>query len=303
MQDKLFTYRSGTYISRIQLDQTDNLDRRELPQIQNGTKTVGGNGMVGGRFYYFPDHKGFPPKHSSAKRRDAARKNLMGTLQGRQPQMSRSYTYVGSEKTLPLAKVHYDSRVVQENNSPKLLKRSRGSFTLKNGALQSEFENDKPESVYSSSHDINGGTTHSHRSPPQKPHTRRVNLPEIIRELNVGAKRTAAATSPEKYSNLPYDYEFDDTTINDDVSNSFQSNFQSTATASLYLLKHRPITPGLINRLDRLKLPTHTRTEEWVRALPLEKRVQNNENYRIGALNTDRNSRGRKAYPWVYSDK
>jgi hypothetical protein len=41
----------------------------------------------------------------------------------------------------------------------------------------------------------------------------------------------------------------------------------------VHTFKHRPLTPNLLKKLDKLKVPNRTRTHEWVKMLPSDTRA------------------------------
>ncbi|XP_048745558.1 uncharacterized protein LOC125658359 [Ostrea edulis] len=209
-------------------------------------------------------------------RKDTARKNLLGYLYTRQPVLHRSYSFIAGEKP------------INEPGLPKIASFSREKTNL-------DVSKSKTRSNEMTQHEMNvrqakagkvreflkSGSTRSVTSvrkddaSPQRSRTNsnKMTLPDINEDLN----------NNEKYVDDAYsDNESWDKPRGGDKLLSFVPSRFVGHEFKVFSSKHRPITPNLLKKLDKLKLPNRTRTQEWVKMLPSDTRAHIGES-RINA--------------------
>ena len=202
------------------------------------------------------------PKRYFFTRKDTARKNLMGNLFTRQPTICRSNSFVAGEKTsnetLMFPKLNSFNKertdgIGKQPNRPKvagendkILKRQRKRNRSGSGDTAAKV---------------------SARGSPSRPGTQKISLPDLIMDIQAEVGKECSTGISESGSESDFEHEHN----HKDVA-SFMSK-HLTKGGKIFPAKHRPITPGLLDRLAQLKLPSRVRTEQWLRRLPSDPRA------------------------------
>lgn len=231
-------------------------------------------------------------------RRDTARKNLMGHLYSRQPALKRSYSFVAGERpsteTL-LPQLHRrEKRSAQSFNSERQIKPVRNSVTL-NGREQRVYQPDK------SSGQRNGLVESSAKKGPEKPThgnttrgrigSHQVSLPELINDINMSSRLPSPGDSDGEDSNSEREQDVSLEVVR-------QMDMKPSNPVQIKAVRYRPITPGVIENLNKLKVSSKSRTQQWVKMLPVDYRAAYSEPDDGHLDPSDHTSREKE---WIYT--
>lgn len=200
-------------------------------------------------------------------KKDHARKNLMGYLYSRQPTINRSNSFIVGEKPAEpgLPSVKY-------KNTPKNFERQRTILFEQRIPLSYTNDNQPPSRRRSAG--------------SNRPGSNKFSLPEIMRDIYSSA---AKLDNHEE----EFDEEFPSSDGNSMTENITPLNF-SKKPVKIYPPNHRPITPGLIEKLNKMKVSSRHRTEQWVKEIPDD--PKKTQEYRRKGRHYDPPSR------WIYTD-
>lgn len=204
------------------------------------------------------------------RRKDAARKNLINLLYTKHRDGKYSFSCcdecINSDVRFP--RVNSFERSVRRetlgnSDSSKTYSANRcTSLELLDGTGQSDQYSREEYAVYG------------------KSKSQHISLPEIIMEFNIEANISR--------SNAPFvetneEERFSGATYEDYLKRMKYTRFNPCRS------KHRPVTPGLLDSLNKLKLPSKVKTEQWVRS---SQSMQ--KSLHIHVYKTNQN--------WIYSD-
>ena len=125
-----------------------------------------------------------------------------------------------------------------------------------------------------------GAHLHERRVTSVKSRSKKVSLPEIIMEFNLEA--SMAVNSRQDYLLSRADTEEDSRALGDPYE-----EFLSKPTYAVHnpcRAKYRPVTPGLLESLNKTKMPSKLKTEQWVRSIQNDRKSYCSNTYRIGNL-------------------
>ncbi|XP_061170299.1 uncharacterized protein LOC133179599 [Saccostrea echinata] len=201
-------------------------------------------------------------------RKDTARKNLLGYLYTRQPVLHRSYSFVAGEKPINEPGLPKIASFSREKSNLDLSKSRNRSYEM----THHELGLGQPSKIGKVREFLKSGSSRSicsvkkeNRSPQRsRTNSNKMTLPEIIEDLN----------NNEKYVNDTYSEEesFDRPRGSDQVITFVPSRLIGNEP-KVYPSRHRPITPNLLKKLDKLKIPNRIRTQDWVKMLPSDTRA------------------------------
>ena len=202
----------------------------------------------------------YDQRRESFSRKETARRHLMGYLFTRQPPLKRSYTFIAGER--PQTETHLPLLMRSKERDSVPYPRSP------NGQTDNHPRHVRIRRTQSYRHSINNSNVPADRSPERVSLGRtksesKVNLPELINDINNSVKLRT------------------DMCNNSECDNSFLGHINEDITplADFDLLqgrpkatKFRPITPGMIQKLNKVRVSSRSRTEQWIKALPLDHR-------------------------------
>lgn len=250
--------------------------RRHLPVIRQGNMSSPNNMAPDEYMSSIPSNEMANRGHGMfiASKKDMARKNLMGYLYSRQPTISRSNSFIAGEKpTEPgLPTVKY-------TNTPKGFERQRTSLQ----------EQRRPPSLDRKKSILCDEHSRRRSAGSGRPDSNKFSLPEIIRDIYSSA---AKLDSPEMAEEEFRSSDGNSIDIGENVSSLTVPRYHKSI--KLYPPNHRPITPGLIEKLNKMKVSTRNRTEQWLRQMP-ESQLRYQENRARGS-HTEAPNR------WIYTD-
>lgn len=250
--------------------------RRHLPVIRQGNMSSPNNMAPDEYMSSIPSNEMANRGHGMfiASKKDMARKNLMGYLYSRQPTISRSNSFIAGEKpTEPgLPTVKY-------TNTPKGFERQRTSL----------LEQRRPPSLDRKKSILCDEHSRRRSAGSGRPDSNRFSLPEIIRDIYSSA---AKLDSPEMAEEEFRSSDGNSIDIGENVSSLTVPRYHKSI--KLYPPNHRPITPGLIEKLNKMKVSTRNRTEQWLRQMP-ESQLRYQENRARGSQTEAPNR-------WIYTN-
>lgn len=200
-------------------------------------------------------------------RKDTARKNLLGYLYTRQPPLHRSYSFIAGEKPTNepgLPKIASFSR--EKTNVDPNKSKSR-SFDLTHHDVNiNQFKvSQVREFLKSGSTRSNHSLINDNGSPERsRSNSNKIFFPDITEDVNNNHKYVNDTCSNEDLFERPQK--------GDKVITFVPSRLVGNE-AKLFPSRHRPLTPNLLKKLDRLKIPTRIRTKDWIDMLPSDTRA------------------------------
>lgn len=221
----------------------------------------------------------------NGRRKETARRQLLGSIYTKHKTVGRSFSFVAGERPpvqIRFPRVHCKDKVADDNvnagrmpSKPSLPQTKRRHSKISDNATTSGVSNAKSRPV--------------HRTNSQK-----LSLPDIIMDFN--AEVNLAATD------RPRDVLTQDTeSENDDrmLGASYEEYFKPRLSVnSPYKAKHRPVTPGLLESLNKLRLPSKVKTEQWLKSSQSVQKSYCVGSYKVGNLHNSN-----LAYPnWIYTD-
>lgn len=206
-------------------------------------------------------------KRDFYSKKDTARKNLLGYLYTRQPVLHRSYSFIAGEKPvnepgLPkIASFSREKTIVDPNKS-----RSRSYDLTHQDLNMSHAKLGKVREFLKSGSSRSNQTIGIDDRSPQRSRTNsnRLVFPGITEDVNNNEKYADDTYSDEGSNGRPKKR---DEVITFVPSRLLGNELKATPS------KYRPITPNMLKKLDRLKLPSRIRTKEWIDMLPSDSRA------------------------------
>ncbi|XP_060064541.1 uncharacterized protein LOC132544904 [Ylistrum balloti] len=228
-------------------------------------------------------------------RRDTARRNLMGHLYTRQPVLKRSYSFVAGERpsteTL-LPQLHRrEKHSAISFNSEKYTKPGRTVYIRNAKQWQADKNVEKRNGVVQSPAGKNSANHKSLNTNGGRPGSHQISLPELINDINNSSRIHSPGDSDDEDSNSVHGR-------NGPYHLIRSMDVKPTIPLKSKTVKYRPITPGVIEKLNKLRLSSKLRTEQWVKTLPLDYRAAYSE---IDDNITESSEHSPKEKEWIYT--
>ncbi|XP_046560132.1 uncharacterized protein LOC124269163 [Haliotis rubra] len=237
------------------------------------------------------------------RNKEKARRNLVDTLSAKRPVMvsrSRSVSYSCTERKIPSA---------LRQSGPDISIRKKDLIGLQYDPRQRHSTmsrtDDDCEDIDGSLDSPNLELLHGFNSRISKSSSQDksgVNLPELIHDLNTSllySHKKDDSASLSSSDGVIYNGE----DIMQTLSHMWDKSKKSKENKSQKWMKHRPLTPGVIEELDKMKVPSRTRTEQWVKQIPTEKRAYHSPLYRLGNVAREDTVPTPAAYEtWIYEE-
>lgn len=214
-------------------------------------------------------------RSKSVNRKDTARKCLLGSINTRFNDVRHSSPGVVGEPMrhdIKFPKVNKISR----GNGQKVLQNDRSNYSQSSSRALSRSDDSQDLPFKNVSKSSNHG----------------LNLPEIIMEFNIEAnmaasgdryehsRSTSEVFEDERAIGFPYE-EF--------LRRSNYSNYNPCRA------KYRPVTPGLLESLNKLKVPSKMRTEQWLKSTQYLQKSHCGHAFKTERLNNPLPN-------WIYTD-
>ncbi|XP_045189145.2 uncharacterized protein LOC123546714 [Mercenaria mercenaria] len=226
----------------------------------------------------------------SLKRKETARRNLVDSIYTRQWDVRYSAPCLLGERMKP------------EIKFPRLNSKERSVRGMGYVNIHSNSENKKSQykptispNSYIEIADESGRTDSISRNGTygytRKSSNQNISLPEIIMEFNLetsvavnhnGVRMTSPSTDchdEDRALGAPYEELLNQTKYN---------KFNPCRS------RYRPVTPGLLESLNKLKVPTKVKTEQWIRSSQRTQKSQQGHVYKTENIDTTAN--------WIYDD-
>ena len=220
----------------------------------------------------------------SFTRKDTARKCLLGSINTRLSVVRHSSPILSGEPMrhdIKFPKVNKSVRTHGLKVTKNEQKSSRSQSSSRALSHSGEISDDtKSQDVFVRNGKIISGSKHSAHG---------LNLPEIIIEFNIETNMVSnpelARTSPE----LPEDERAIGAPYEEYLSKHKYSNCNPCRA------KYRPVTPELLESLNKLKVPSKARTEQWLKSTQYLQTSHCAHVYKTDRLNN--------SFPnWIYTD-
>lgn len=206
------------------------------------------------------------PKKEIISRKCTARKNLMENIYTRQSPVKRSNTFLAGEKIFhdgyfPHLSSSFDEAAKIERNSKAKIIRTRESSLRRTRSEKSRKS-----------------TEHSEATTDKRRPIKKISLPEILMDINISAKQQ--------------DRQYQKHEDGGDILEYLDKEFEKEKLKSA---KYRPLTPGLLQELNRLRLTSKQKAAQWVKSIPTDRKYFYGDNYLLS--HPDLND-----HPgWIYS--
>ncbi|XP_071090297.1 uncharacterized protein [Haliotis cracherodii] len=234
------------------------------------------------------------------RNKERARRNLVDTLSAKRPVMvsrSRSVSYSCTERKIPSA---------FRQSGPDISIRKKDLIGLQYDPRQRHSRtsrtDDDCEDTEGSLDSPNLDILHGVNSRISSQGKSAVNLPELIHDLNTSllySHKKDGSASLSSSEDVIYSGE----DIMQTLSHMWDKSKKSKENKSQQWMKHRPLTPGVIEKLDKMKVSSRTRTEQWVKQIPTEKRAYHSPLYRLGNVAREDTVPATAAYEtWIYEE-
>lgn len=230
------------------------------------------------------DRKGvMVERYDFVSRRDTARRNLMGHLYTRQPVLKRSYSFVAGERPATETLLPQLNRREKHSaisfNSEKYAKPVRPVRNPKQGERNTVKRNGGVQSPSGKKTVTTSGT---------RPGSHQISLPELINDINrLHSPGDSDGEDSDGGHKIPLDL------IRSMDRKPLSGPIKTKA------VRYRPITPGVIEKLNKLRLSSKIRTEQWVKTLPLDYRATYSE--LADDNQTEPSEHSPKEKEWIYT--
>lgn len=224
----------------------------------------------------------------SVKRKEAARKSLLGSINTRFHDVRYSSPAQAGEPMrhdIKFPKVNANHRTIHPR-SQKQAKSDRRSSNSQNSSKALSIE--LIDETRSHDHLSKTGLLHG----AAKSGSQNVNLPEIIMEFNIETNMAAnndryemALSTPE----VPEDERALGAPYEDYLRRPKYSVYNPCRA------KYRPVTPGLLESLNKMKMPSKVKTEQWLKTTQYLQKAHCGHAYRTEHLNSSIPN-------WIYTD-
>ena len=225
----------------------------------------------------------------TVKRKDTARRQLMCSMYSKHNSVKRSFSFVAGERPadmkFPSVNYHED-----ETKWTRDRKNKTGNQNGRNVQVNTSTSHKYLSSgTKNNSNQRQNGASHSVTN-------NRISLPDIIMDFNFETNMTQNGQQTVMTSLSDSD--------DDDFERALGAPYEEYLKKTKLLAynpckaRHRPITPGLLESLNKLRLPSKTKTEQWLKSVTNTRKSYCNDNYKVGNL-----VNSNLAIPnWIYTD-
>lgn len=228
-------------------------------------------------------------RKKSLKRKEAARRSLIDSIYTKHGDLKYSFPCVSYEKInseIKFPRVNSTERSVRRvdyavTNSNRRSKNDSSKTSSPNPSLEIPDESGRSDHL-----SRNGHTGNYRNSSSQN-----VSLPEIIMEFNietnysgVGTRMVSPATEmngDERALGAPYE---------EYLKRMRYNKFNPCRS------RHRPVTPGLLESLSKLRVPSKVKTEQWLKSTQMIQKPFHSHVYKTENLDNTNSTN------WIYTD-
>lgn len=217
-------------------------------------------------------------RRKSLKRKEAARKSLIDSIQTKQGDAKYSFSSVAYEKMksdIKFPRVTSSERSVQRDNNTPLRKCDSSKSHSPNSSLEILDESGRSDRWSRDGYAVYRNSSNQN-----------ISLPEIIMEFNIVTNKEGACSCAMSPST--------ETKADDRMLGAPYEDYLKTAKYGKfnpYRSKYRPVTPGLLESLSKLKLPSKVKTEQWIRSSQTAQKSLHTHVYKTDHISE-----------WIYSD-
>ena len=222
---------------------------------------------------------------ATVKRKETARRQLLGSIYTKHKAVGRSFSFVAGEipqSQIRLPRVHYKDKTEKEMLNDQASNK-RGALHTNTG--YSRLSDNKTTS---------GVIDADIRKPVHRTNSQKLSLPDIIMDFNM---ETNTITNDRIHGTNEQDSESEDDVRA--IGASYEDYLKPKLSLNNpYKAKYRPVTPGLLDSLNKLKLPSKVKTEQWLKSSQSVQKSYCFGSYKVGNLhNSNLTYRN-----WIYTD-
>ena len=224
-------------------------------------------------------------------RKETARRQLLCSIYTKHKMVGRSFSFVAGEKR------HVNIRFPRVYSNEQNEKQSKDTTTREKDVVkQISPKTTSPHSKRRHSKTAHSTTTsgldNAKSKPVHRTNSQKISLPDIIMDFNIEANMAA---------NEQYNDTLDSGSERNEriIGASYEKYLKPKLSLNNpYSAKHRPVTPGLLDSLNKLKLPSKVKTERWLKDSQTVQKSYCAGSYRVGNLHNTN-----LTYPnWIYTD-
>ena len=219
------------------------------------------------------------------RRKETARRQLLGSIYTKHKTVGRSFSFVAGERPpvqVRFPRVHCKDKTADENpNADRIPTKPHIPQTKRRHSKMSDNA-------------TTSGVSNARSRPVHRTNSQKLSLPDIIMDFNAEVNMVA---NDRARGVIMQDTESE----NDErgIGASYEEYLKPRLSVnSPYKAKHRPVTPGLLESLNKLRLPSKVKTEQWLKSSQSVQKSYCVGSYKVGNLHNTN-----LAYPnWIYTD-
>ena len=224
-------------------------------------------------------------------RKVTARRQLLCSIYTKHKPVGRSFSFVAGEK--PPVYIRFP-RVYNKDERDKQSKETatKERAVVKQISPKTTSTPSKRRHSKISPSTTSSGLDNVKSKPVHRTNSQRISLPDIIMDFNIEVNMAA---NDQHNDTLDSDSEKNERIIGASYEKYLKPKL---SVNNPYNAKHRPVTPGLLDSLNKLKLPSKVKTERWLKDSQTAQKSYCAGSYRVGNLHNSN-----LVYPnWIYTD-
>ena len=224
-------------------------------------------------------------------RKETARRQLLSSIYTKHKTVGRSFSFVAGEKRpdhIRFPRVFNNEQI--DKHSRDIAARER--VNANHFSTKSTSPHVKRRHLKTCHSTTTSGVDNTTSKPVHRTNSQKISLPDIIMDFNIEVNMAAN----EQYNdNIDADRERSERMIGASYEKYLKPKLSLN---NPYNAKHRPVTPGLLDSLNKLKLPSKVKTERWLKDSQTVQKSYCAGSYRVGNLHSTN-----LTYPnWIYTD-
>lgn len=227
------------------------------------------------------------------RRKETARRQLLGSIYTKHKTVGRSFSFVAGERPpvhIRFPKVNHRD----EKNEERKQKSVKDPIAVKQISPRLSVPQSKRRHSKVSNSTTSSGLSNINSKPVHRSNSQKISLPDIIMDFNLEVNMAVNDKHHESMS-LDSDSERNERLIGASYEDYLKPK---PSLHNPYKAKHRPVTPGLLDSLNKLKLPSKVKTEQWLKSSQTVQKSYCAGSYKVGNLH-----HSNLTYPnWIYTD-
>lgn len=224
-------------------------------------------------------------------RKETARRQLLCSIYTKHKMVGRSFSFVAGEKrpvNIRFPRVYNN----EQNDKQSKEAVSKERVVVKQVSTKTTSPQCKRMHSKIAHSTTTSGLNNAKSKPVHRTSSQKISLPDIIMDFNIEAN---TAANDQYNDTLDSDSERNERIIGASYEKYLKPKLSLN---NPYSAKHRPVTPGLLDSLNKLKLPSKVKTERWLKDSQTVQKSYCAGSYRVGNLHNTN-----LTYPnWIYTD-